>query len=116
MPRPIRESPSDSIRQDTALDNTYRMPASFGEGVLRTTALKSTAIANAGMTKQSLYELDRGAVGGAAYDRALVPMGSISRRTDSIKSLSTGNQGKALSADNALPPRPRVASGLYSSL
>lgn len=43
----------------------------FGEDVLRATAWKSTAIANAGLTKQSLYELDRGAVGRAAYDRAL---------------------------------------------
>ena len=43
----------------------------FGEDVLRATAWKSTAIANAGLTKQSLYELERGAVGRAAYDRAL---------------------------------------------
>lgn len=43
----------------------------FGEHVLRATAWKSTAIANAGLTKQSLYELDRGSVGRAAYDRAV---------------------------------------------
>lgn len=43
----------------------------FGEHVLRATAWKSTAIANAGLTKQSLYELDRGSVGRAAYDRAI---------------------------------------------
>lgn len=43
----------------------------FGDDVLRATAWKSTAIANAGLTKQSLYELERGAVGRAAYDRAL---------------------------------------------
>lgn len=43
----------------------------FSEDVLRATAWKSTAIANAGLTKQSLYELERGAVGRAAYDRAL---------------------------------------------
>lgn len=43
----------------------------FGDDVLRATAWKSTAIANAGLTKQSLYELDRGSVGRAAYDRAL---------------------------------------------
>jgi chromosome partitioning protein len=43
----------------------------FGEDVLRATAWKSTAIANAGLTKQSLYELERGSVGRAAYDRAI---------------------------------------------
>ncbi len=43
----------------------------FGEDVLRATVWKSTAIANAGLTKQSLYELDKGSVGRAAYERAL---------------------------------------------
>ena len=43
----------------------------FGDDVLRATAWRSTAIANAGLTKQSLYELDRGSVGRAAYDRAV---------------------------------------------
>jgi len=43
----------------------------FGDDVLRATAWRSTAIANAGLTKQSLYELDRGSVGRSAYDRAV---------------------------------------------
>lgn len=43
----------------------------FGADVLGATVWKSTAIANAGLTKQSLYELDKGAVGRAAYERAL---------------------------------------------
>ena len=37
----------------------------FSEDVLKATAWKSTAIANAVLTKQSLYELDRSAVGRA---------------------------------------------------
>jgi len=49
----------------------------FGEDVLRATAWKSTAIANAGLTKQSLYELDRGSVGRAAYDRALESVNAV---------------------------------------
>ena len=49
----------------------------FGEDVLRATAWKSTAIANAGLTKQSLYELDRGSVGRAAYDRALESVDAV---------------------------------------
>ncbi|MBV1703656.1 MAG: plasmid partitioning protein RepA [Hyphomicrobiales bacterium] len=43
----------------------------FGGDVLGATVWKSTAIANAGLTKQSLYELEKGAVGRAAYERAL---------------------------------------------
>lgn len=35
----------------------------FGSDVLQATVWKSTAIANAGLTKQSLYELERGAIG-----------------------------------------------------
>ena len=49
----------------------------FGADVLRATAWKSTAIANAGLTKQSLYELDRGSVGRSAYDRALELMNAV---------------------------------------
>lgn len=49
----------------------------FGDDVLKATAWKSTAIANSGLTKQSLYELDRGAVGRAAYDRALESVDAV---------------------------------------
>ena len=51
----------------------------FGHDVLRASAWKSTAIANAGLTKQSLYELDRGSVGRAAYDRALESVDAVNR-------------------------------------
>ena len=43
----------------------------FSNDVLGATAWKSTAIANAGLTKQSLFELPRGAFGRSVYDRAL---------------------------------------------
>jgi chromosome partitioning protein len=49
----------------------------FGSDVLKATAWKSTAIANAGLTKQSLYELERGSVGRAAYDRALESVDAV---------------------------------------
>ena len=51
----------------------------FGDDVLGATAWKSTAIANAGLTKQSLYELEKGSVGRAAYDRALESVNSVNR-------------------------------------
>lgn len=49
----------------------------FGDDVLRATAWKSTAIANAVLTKQSLYELDRSSVGRAAYIRALESVDAV---------------------------------------
>jgi chromosome partitioning protein len=49
----------------------------FGDDVLAATVWKSTAIADAGLTKQSLYELDRGAVGRATYDRAIESLDAV---------------------------------------
>jgi chromosome partitioning protein len=43
----------------------------FADDVLTATILKSTAIADAGLTKQSLYEIERGQVRRSTYDRAL---------------------------------------------
>lgn len=43
----------------------------FSDDVLAATILKSTAIADAGLTKQSLYEIERGQVRRSTYDRAL---------------------------------------------
>jgi chromosome partitioning protein len=51
----------------------------FGDDVLGATVWKSTAIANAGLTKQSLFELEKGTVGRAAYDRALESVNSVNR-------------------------------------
>lgn len=51
----------------------------FGDDVLGATVWKSTAIANAGLTKQSLYELEKGSVGRAAYDRALESVNGVNR-------------------------------------
>jgi chromosome partitioning protein len=51
----------------------------FGDDVLRATIWKSTAVANAGLTKQSLYELEKGAVGRAAYDRAVESVNGANR-------------------------------------
>jgi len=49
----------------------------FDHDVLAATAWKSTAIANAGVTKQSLYELSRGAVGRSVYDRAIESINGV---------------------------------------
>ena len=49
----------------------------FGEDVLAATVWKSTAIADAGLTRQTLYELERGAVGRATYDRAVESLDAV---------------------------------------
>ncbi len=49
----------------------------FADEVLAATVWKSTAIADAGLTKQSLYELERGAVGRATYDRAIESLEAV---------------------------------------
>ena len=49
----------------------------FDDDVLAATAWKSTAIANAGLTKQSLFELTRGAVGRSVYDRAIESINAV---------------------------------------
>jgi chromosome partitioning protein len=57
---------------------------------LGATVWKSTAIANAGLTKQSLYELDRGAVGRAAYERALESVNGANREILGLISAAWG--------------------------
>ena len=58
----------------------------FEGDVLKATVWKSTAIANAGLTKQSLYELERSSVGRGAYDRALESVDSVNQEiTDLLK-------------------------------
>jgi chromosome partitioning protein len=49
----------------------------FGEEVLAASVWKSTAIADAGLTKQSLYELERGAVGRATFERAIESLEAV---------------------------------------
>lgn len=49
----------------------------FGEDVFSATAWKSTAIANAGLTKQSLFELSRGSVGRSVYERAMESINAV---------------------------------------
>ena len=49
----------------------------FGDEVLAATALKSTAIADAGLTKQTLYEIERGQVRRSTYDRAIESLDAV---------------------------------------
>ena len=56
----------------------------FAGDVMAAAAWKSTAIANAGLTKQSLYELSRGAVGRSTYDRAMESINAVNQEVVSL--------------------------------
>lgn len=53
------------------------MQAMFGRRMLTTPMLKSTAISDAGITKQTLYEVDRGQLTRSTYDRALEALNAV---------------------------------------
>lgn len=56
----------------------------FAGDVLSATAWKSTAIANAGLTKESLFELSRGSVGRSVYDRAMESINAVNEEIVAI--------------------------------
>lgn len=64
----------------------------FDTDVLAAAAWKSTAIANAGLTKQSLYELSRGSVGRSVYDRAMESINSVNEEIIGLISAVWGRQ------------------------
>lgn len=53
------------------------MRSMFGEHVLNHTCLKSTAISDAGITKQTLYEVDKSAFTRATYERAMESLNAV---------------------------------------
>lgn len=53
------------------------MRSLFGDHVLNHAALKSTAISDAGVTKQTLYEIEKGSLTRATYDRALESLNAV---------------------------------------
>jgi chromosome partitioning protein len=68
------------------------MRSMFGENVLNNTVLKSTAISDAGLTKQTLYEVERGAFTRATYDRAI---DSVNAVNDEIAALIQQTWGRS---------------------
>ncbi|WP_118138342.1 plasmid partitioning protein RepA [Oceanicella sp. SM1341] len=53
------------------------MRALFGEHVLANEVLKSTAISDAGITKQTLYEIEKGSFTRATYERAMESLNAV---------------------------------------
>jgi chromosome partitioning protein len=64
----------------------------FGERVLTNAMLKSTAIADAGLTKQTLYEIPRQGVQRATYARALEALGAVNGEIEHLIHAAWGRQ------------------------
>ncbi|NVO28070.1 plasmid partitioning protein RepA [Donghicola sp. C2-DW-16] len=60
------------------------MRSMFGEHVLNHTALKSTAISDAGITKQTLYEVEKGQFHRATYERAMESLNSVNSEIEDL--------------------------------
>jgi chromosome partitioning protein len=60
------------------------MRAMFGDHVLNHTVLKSTAISDAGITKQTLYEVDRSQFTRSTYDRAIESLNSVNGEIEEL--------------------------------
>ena len=56
----------------------------FGEHVLRHEMLKSVAISDAGMTKQTVYEVDRRQFTPATYDRAVECLDAVNGEIEAL--------------------------------
>ena len=65
----------------------------FGDEVLAASVWKSTAIADAGLTKQSLYELEKGSVGRATFDRAIESLEAVNGEILELDSSGLGEGG-----------------------
>ncbi|HMY18199.1 MAG TPA: plasmid partitioning protein RepA [Polyangium sp.] len=60
------------------------MRSLFGEHVLNHAMLKSTAISDAGVTKQTLYEIDKGSLTRSTYDRALESLNAVNGEIEGL--------------------------------
>jgi chromosome partitioning protein len=60
------------------------MRAIFGNRMLQNAMLKSTAISDAGVTKQTLYEVDRGQFTRGTYDRAMESLSAVNSEIEDL--------------------------------
>lgn len=60
------------------------MRSLFGDHVLNHTVLKSTAISDAGLTKQTLYEVEKGDFTRATYERAMESLNSVNAEIEAL--------------------------------
>ncbi len=60
------------------------MRSMFGENVLNHAVLKSTAISDAGITKQTLYEVEKGQFTRTTYERAMESLNSVNGEIEGL--------------------------------
>ena len=60
------------------------MRSMFGDNVLNHTVLKSTAISDAGLTKQTLYEVEKGQFTRSTYERAMESLNAVNGEIEDL--------------------------------
>ncbi|OYY84769.1 MAG: plasmid partitioning protein RepA [Rhizobiales bacterium 24-66-13] len=68
------------------------MRSLFRERVLNSTMVKSTAISDAGLSKQTLYEVGRENFGKQTYDRAMESLDGVNGELESLMKLAWGRE------------------------
>lgn len=69
------------------------MRSMFGENVLNHPVLKSTAISDAGITKQTLYEVEKAQFTRSTYERALESLNSVHAEIEELIQAAWGRKG-----------------------
>jgi chromosome partitioning protein len=80
------------------------MRALFGEHVLTRPMLKSVAISDAGMTKQTLYEVERRQFTPSTYDRAMESLDAVNGEIEQLLGSAWGRPTSAASAPHQSEP------------
>jgi chromosome partitioning protein len=68
------------------------MRSIFGNRVLSNAMLKSTAVSDAGLTKQTLYEVDRNQFTRGTYDRALDSVTAVNSEIEELVKQTWGRK------------------------
>jgi chromosome partitioning protein len=66
----------------------------FGAHVLNNTVLKSTAISDAGMTKQTLYEVEKSALTRSTYERAMESLNAVNSEIEGLIQQAWGREAR----------------------
>jgi chromosome partitioning protein len=83
----------------------------FGAYVLRHPMLKSVAISDAGMTKQTLYEVERRQFTSATYDRAMESLDAVNGEIENLIHAAWGRAGESPTALEKPEGRMIAAAG-----
>jgi chromosome partitioning protein len=66
--------------------------ANIGNRILRNAMLKSTAVSDAGLTKQTLYEVERSQFSRGTYDRAIESLNLVNGEVESLVRATWGRK------------------------